>query len=221
MKSSYLIFGVKSFDCLKTHRLMMQQLKYCTCPARLSSADWLFHSRISHYNIIKPPSLLWLPVKIIFLQHCPKIGVKRSQSRFISSPKSQIILLLTIKGTTLHNLTLISLNHENVCVCWHKVAWQNPTISPPTKFNYPFEHGFTLCSNFCADGSDWQQTDAEDQRSNKSQYRGSESTKTSQPGQNQEVEGGNPGNPALMLAGHQLPPVYIIKNMVLKQVRQV
>ena len=67
---------------------------------------------------------------------------------------------------------------------------------------------------FCADCSDWQQTDAEDQRSNKSQPRGSEHAQTTQPGQTKHL--GNSGNPTVML-----PPIYIINNMVLKQVRQV
>ncbi|XP_042341976.1 CLOCK-interacting pacemaker-like isoform X2 [Plectropomus leopardus] len=68
-----------------------------------------------------------------------------------------------------------------------------------------------------SDGSDWQQTDAEDQRSNKSQSRGSEHAETSQPGQNKDDGQGNPGNLTLMLASHQLPPIYIINNMVLNQ----
>ncbi|XP_070826737.1 CLOCK-interacting pacemaker-like [Chaetodon trifascialis] len=64
-----------------------------------------------------------------------------------------------------------------------------------------------------SDGSDCQQTDVEDQRSERSQSTGSERTKTSQPGQNQE----SPGNLPLMPAGRELSPVYIINNMVLKQ----
>ncbi|XP_056230388.1 CLOCK-interacting pacemaker [Seriola aureovittata] len=68
-----------------------------------------------------------------------------------------------------------------------------------------------------SDGSDWQQTDVEDQHSNKSQSRGSECAETTQPGKNQERGQGNPGNHTLMPAGHELPPIYIIKNMVLKQ----
>ncbi|XP_070685769.1 CLOCK-interacting pacemaker [Pempheris klunzingeri] len=59
-----------------------------------------------------------------------------------------------------------------------------------------------------SDSSDWQQTDVEDQQSNKNQ---SGPATTPQPGQ------GNPGNPALRPAGHERPPVYIIKNMVLKE----
>ncbi|XP_044057182.1 CLOCK-interacting pacemaker isoform X2 [Siniperca chuatsi] len=66
-----------------------------------------------------------------------------------------------------------------------------------------------------SDGSDWQQTDVEDQRSSKIQYRCSEREETSQPGQNQEHGQGNPGSPTLMPAGRA--PIYIIKNMVLKQ----
>ncbi|TKS81316.1 G2/mitotic-specific cyclin-B [Collichthys lucidus] len=65
-----------------------------------------------------------------------------------------------------------------------------------------------------SDGSDWQQTDVEDQRSNKSQSQGSEHAQTSQPGQNQEPKRENPGNSS---AGRDLSPIYIINNMVLKQ----
>ncbi|KAE8295535.1 CLOCK-interacting pacemaker CLOCK-interacting circadian protein [Larimichthys crocea] len=65
-----------------------------------------------------------------------------------------------------------------------------------------------------SDGSDWQQTDVEDQRSNKSQSKGSEHAETSQPGQNQEPKRENPGNSS---AGRDLSPIYIINNMVLKQ----
>ncbi|KAF1393794.1 hypothetical protein PFLUV_G00019750 [Perca fluviatilis] len=68
-----------------------------------------------------------------------------------------------------------------------------------------------------SDGSDWHQTDVEDQRSNKSQSRGSEHAETSQPGQNKDIGQGNPGNPTLMPAGRKLPPIYITNNMVLKQ----
>lgn len=68
-----------------------------------------------------------------------------------------------------------------------------------------------------SDGSDWQQTDVEDQHSQKSQSRGSEGAETSQPTQNKDLRQGNPGNPNLMLAGHELQPIYIINNMVLKQ----
>ncbi|XP_039987466.1 CLOCK-interacting pacemaker-like isoform X1 [Xiphias gladius] len=67
-----------------------------------------------------------------------------------------------------------------------------------------------------SDVSDWQQTDVEDQHSNKSQSRGSECAETSQPGQNRERGRGNPVNLTLMPAGHELPSIYIIKNMVLK-----
>ncbi|XP_070762277.1 CLOCK-interacting pacemaker [Enoplosus armatus] len=68
-----------------------------------------------------------------------------------------------------------------------------------------------------SDGSEWQQTDVEDQQSNISQYRCSERAETSQPGQNRVLGRGIPGHPALMPAGRELPPIYIIKNMVLKQ----
>ncbi|XP_073338468.1 CLOCK-interacting pacemaker [Pagrus major] len=68
-----------------------------------------------------------------------------------------------------------------------------------------------------SDASDWQQTDVEDQRSNKSQSSGSEYAETSQSSQNQEIGQGNPVNPTRMPAGHQLSPIYIMNNMVLKQ----
>ncbi|KAM8768983.1 CLOCK-interacting pacemaker isoform 2-T2 [Acanthopagrus schlegelii] len=68
-----------------------------------------------------------------------------------------------------------------------------------------------------SDASDWQQTDVDDQRTNKSQSRGSELAETSQSGQNQEIGQGNSVNPTLMAAGHQLSPIYIMNNMVLKQ----
>ncbi|XP_019950797.2 CLOCK-interacting pacemaker isoform X1 [Paralichthys olivaceus] len=68
-----------------------------------------------------------------------------------------------------------------------------------------------------SDGSDWQQMDVEDQHSDKSQSRGSECTETSQPDQIKERRQGIPENPTLMLAGSELPPIYVIDNMVLKQ----
>lgn len=70
-----------------------------------------------------------------------------------------------------------------------------------------------------SDGSDWQQTDVEDQQSNKSQSRGSGCVQTpaQQPGKNQEVGQGNPGNPTKIAPDRDLTPIYIIKNMVLKQ----
>ncbi|KAM9358630.1 CLOCK-interacting pacemaker-like isoform 1-T3 [Symphorus nematophorus] len=68
-----------------------------------------------------------------------------------------------------------------------------------------------------SDGSDWQQTDVEDQRSSKNQSRGSDHAEISQPGQNQELGEGNPGNSTLMPAGHNHSPIYVIKNIVLKQ----
>ncbi|XP_029373368.1 CLOCK-interacting pacemaker-like [Echeneis naucrates] len=60
-----------------------------------------------------------------------------------------------------------------------------------------------------SDGSDWQQTDAEDQHSNKSPSRGSECAKTSQPGRNQELGPRDHGN--------LTSPIYILKNIVLQQ----
>ncbi|XP_028276348.1 CLOCK-interacting pacemaker isoform X2 [Parambassis ranga] len=68
-----------------------------------------------------------------------------------------------------------------------------------------------------SDGSDWQQTDAEDQRKNKVQSRASEHTGTLPPGQNQEPGWRNPGNPTLTLAGPVYPPIYVVKDMVHKQ----
>ncbi|XP_051253639.1 CLOCK-interacting pacemaker [Dicentrarchus labrax] len=65
-----------------------------------------------------------------------------------------------------------------------------------------------------SDGSDWQQTDADDQQRNDSQCIGSKPADTLQPGQNQEP---GRGNPSRMPAGHELSPIYVIKNTVLKQ----
>ena len=95
-------------------------------------------------------------------------------------------------------------------------------------FNYLLEHVFILhksayisCSISSTDGSDWQQTDVEDQRSNQSQSKGSGQAATSQTGQTKDLQQGNPGNPMLKTAGRELQPIYIINNMVLKKVRQV
>ncbi|XP_071352340.1 CLOCK-interacting pacemaker [Trachinotus anak] len=68
-----------------------------------------------------------------------------------------------------------------------------------------------------SDGSEWQQTDAEDQHSNKNQSRGSKCAENTQPSKNQELGQGNPRNPTLMPGARELQPIYIIKNMVLKQ----
>ncbi|XP_029027338.1 CLOCK-interacting pacemaker [Betta splendens] len=64
-----------------------------------------------------------------------------------------------------------------------------------------------------SDGSDWQQTDVEDQRTNRSQSRGGERAEPSQSSQNQRPGLGSAGNPSFMSAGHELSPIYIIKNM--------
>ncbi|XP_058490055.1 CLOCK-interacting pacemaker-like isoform X1 [Solea solea] len=74
------------------------------------------------------------------------------------------------------------------------------------------DSGYSECS-------DWQQTDVEDQHSNKSQSRGSECTETPQSGQNQNREHGqgNPGTPPLIPAGRDLRTIYVVKNMMLKQ----
>lgn len=82
------------------------------------------------------------------------------------------------------------------------------------------KYHYSLSSHIFADnGSDWQQTDVEDHRGNRSQSRGS--AETSQSGQSQEHGQGNSGNPTLTSAGHELSPIYIINDMVLKQITQV
>uniref|UniRef100_A0A3P8U1F7 CLOCK-interacting pacemaker b n=1 Tax=Amphiprion percula TaxID=161767 RepID=A0A3P8U1F7_AMPPE len=68
-----------------------------------------------------------------------------------------------------------------------------------------------------SDGSDWQQTDVEDQRRNKSPSRVSDHAETSQPGQNQELGHRNTGKPALTTKGHDQPPIYNIKDTELQQ----
>lgn len=91
----------------------------------------------------------------------------------------------------------------------------------PLKLNYFFGLSTfitSLCYNPLVDGSDWQQTDAEDQRKNKVHSRASEHTGTSPPGQNQEPGWRNPGNPTLTLAGPVYPPIYVVKDMVCMQV---
>ncbi|XP_035536249.1 CLOCK-interacting pacemaker-like isoform X2 [Morone saxatilis] len=65
-----------------------------------------------------------------------------------------------------------------------------------------------------SDGSDWQQTDADDQPRNNSQCRGRKPAEALQPGQNQEP---GRGNPARMPTGQELSPIYIIRNTVLEQ----
>lgn len=73
------------------------------------------------------------------------------------------------------------------------------------------------CNNFSADGSDWQQADVEDQKRNKSQFRASEHAETSQ---NQERMQRNLGKHSVMPDGHDQPPVYMIKNTMLNQVKK-
>lgn len=68
-----------------------------------------------------------------------------------------------------------------------------------------------------SDGSDWQQTDVEDQRTNRSQSRSSESTESSQQGQNQKLDQGAAGITTFPSTGQELAPIYILKNTVLKQ----
>ncbi|XP_071372403.1 CLOCK-interacting pacemaker isoform X2 [Centroberyx affinis] len=73
-------------------------------------------------------------------------------------------------------------------------------------------------SGFSDNGSDWQQTDVEDQRSSKSQPRGSGRGEAAQPGPGlgqgrAEQPPPHPGNPIRMPGSRELPPIYIIKNM--------
>lgn len=69
-----------------------------------------------------------------------------------------------------------------------------------------------------SDGSDWQHTDAEDQRSNKSQSIVSEHAQTSQQGQqNTQLGQRNPGRVSCISAGQNHTPTYIIKDLVLNQ----
>lgn len=75
-----------------------------------------------------------------------------------------------------------------------------------------------------ADGSDWQQTDVEDQLTDINQPRGSELQEPSQHGQNQNIGQSNPVNPTFNSSGNEPPQIYVINNinnMVLKQVRQM
>ncbi|XP_054454257.1 CLOCK-interacting pacemaker [Anoplopoma fimbria] len=65
--------------------------------------------------------------------------------------------------------------------------------------------------------SDGHQTDVEDQQSNKSQCRGGERAETSRPGQNRDLRREDPGKPTLTPADRELPPIYIINNIVIKQ----
>lgn len=75
-------------------------------------------------------------------------------------------------------------------------------------------------SSFCvvlsADGSDWQQTDVEDQRSRTTEQRLTEKTQASNKGQNKGFVYRTAENPAK--PDHT--PIYIIKDMVLNQVKK-
>uniref|UniRef100_A0A096M3M3 Uncharacterized protein n=1 Tax=Poecilia formosa TaxID=48698 RepID=A0A096M3M3_POEFO len=62
-----------------------------------------------------------------------------------------------------------------------------------------------------SDGSDWQQTDIEDQRSTKSQRRLVEYAEAPQTGQCKVHGGRNTGNPAVMATKQVHQPIYIIK----------
>ncbi|XP_061574890.1 CLOCK-interacting pacemaker isoform X2 [Cololabis saira] len=68
-----------------------------------------------------------------------------------------------------------------------------------------------------SDGSDWQQTDVEDQRNNKNHPRPKEPADTSHPGPNKKPGLQNSGNAAIVPAKLDNRPVYIIEDMVLKQ----
>ncbi|TNN60227.1 CLOCK-interacting pacemaker [Liparis tanakae] len=65
--------------------------------------------------------------------------------------------------------------------------------------------------------SDGQQTDVEDQRSNKSECGGGGRPETAQSGQNKVLRRGDPGKPPPMPADRELPPIYIINNIVINQ----
>ncbi|KAM6932896.1 uncharacterized protein FYW49_001284 [Xenentodon cancila] len=69
-----------------------------------------------------------------------------------------------------------------------------------------------------SDGSDWQQTDVEAQRNNKNHPRPKEPADTLHPGQKNKEPGlQNSGNPTIVSAKLDNRPVYVIKDMVLKQ----
>ncbi|KAM9734141.1 CLOCK-interacting pacemaker isoform 1-T2 [Menidia menidia] len=69
-----------------------------------------------------------------------------------------------------------------------------------------------------SDGSDWQQTDVEDQRRNRHQSKAAgQSAGASPAGQKEEAGPKNFGHPGTMPAKLSHPPIYIIKDMVLKQ----
>lgn len=72
-------------------------------------------------------------------------------------------------------------------------------------------------SGYSDTGSDWQQTDVENPRGKKSQSGGSDCAASSQSGQNNDLREDNHGNPTLVPVKRDLKPLYIIKNMVLKQ----
>nr|XP_040028409.1 uncharacterized protein si:ch211-132b12.7 isoform X1 [Gasterosteus aculeatus aculeatus]XP_040028410.1 uncharacterized protein si:ch211-132b12.7 isoform X1 [Gasterosteus aculeatus aculeatus]XP_040028412.1 uncharacterized protein si:ch211-132b12.7 isoform X1 [Gasterosteus aculeatus aculeatus]XP_040028413.1 uncharacterized protein si:ch211-132b12.7 isoform X1 [Gasterosteus aculeatus aculeatus] len=65
--------------------------------------------------------------------------------------------------------------------------------------------------------SDGQQIDVEDQ--DKSQRRGGERAGPAQTGRNEGLGRGNPGRPSPTPAGGELPPIYIINNIVIQQGR--
>ncbi|XP_076000674.1 uncharacterized protein LOC142993957 [Genypterus blacodes] len=71
-------------------------------------------------------------------------------------------------------------------------------------------------SGYSDNGSDWQHTDVEDQRS-QVHSRGSGCDEVPPPSQKQEPERGNSGNPFPLPGSREFPPMYLIKNVVLKQ----
>ncbi|XP_017275494.1 CLOCK-interacting pacemaker [Kryptolebias marmoratus] len=68
-----------------------------------------------------------------------------------------------------------------------------------------------------SDGSDWQQTDAEDQRSSSSQPIVTEKAEASHSSQDKGLGYRTSENPTMMSAKPDHPPVYIVKDMVLNQ----
>ncbi|MEQ2251829.1 hypothetical protein ILYODFUR_015249 [Ilyodon furcidens] len=70
-----------------------------------------------------------------------------------------------------------------------------------------------------SDGSDWQQTDVEDQKSNKRQLRVTEHAEAPHTGQPEVHDNRNTGNPTVVPAKLAQPPVYIMKQSAVTQKR--
>uniref|UniRef100_A0A3Q2DBQ8 Si:ch211-132b12.7 n=1 Tax=Cyprinodon variegatus TaxID=28743 RepID=A0A3Q2DBQ8_CYPVA len=70
-----------------------------------------------------------------------------------------------------------------------------------------------------SEGSDWQQTDAEDQSSTNSQRRGIKHAEASHSGQSKTQGSRNTGDPTVKLTNQAHPPVYIIKQPAVTQKR--